>query len=64
VRVVTSDATVVVEVADDGAGGADPAAGTGLRGLADRLEALGGSLDVVSPPGAGTSLRAEIPADS
>jgi signal transduction histidine kinase len=64
VRVVTSDATVVVEVADDGAGGADPAAGAGLRGLADRLEALGGSLDVVSPPGAGTSLRAEIPADS
>jgi PAS domain S-box-containing protein len=62
VRVVASDATVVVEVADDGAGGADPAGGSGLRGLADRVESLGGSLEIVSPPGAGTSLRAEIPA--
>jgi PAS domain S-box-containing protein len=62
VRVVASDSKVVVEVADDGAGGADPAGGTGLRGLADRVEALGGSLEVVSPPGSGTALRAEIPA--
>jgi PAS domain S-box-containing protein len=61
VRVVASDSRVVVEVADDGAGGADPAGGTGLRGLADRVEALGGSLEVVSPPGSGTALRAEIP---
>jgi PAS domain S-box-containing protein len=62
VRVVATDAAVAVEVSDDGIGGADPATGSGLRGLADRVEALGGSLEVVSPPGAGTSLRAEIPA--
>jgi PAS domain S-box-containing protein len=62
VRVAASDATVVVEVSDDGVGGADPAGGSGLRGLADRVEALGGSLEVVSPAGAGTFLRAEIPA--
>lgn len=61
IRVASSDATVVVEVSDDGVGGADPAAGSGLRGLADRVEALGGSLEIVSPAGAGTSLRAEIP---
>jgi PAS domain S-box-containing protein len=61
VRVTAADAGVSVEVSDDGVGGADPATGSGLRGLADRVEALGGSLDVVSPAGAGTSLRAEIP---
>ena len=61
VRVAASDAGVVVEVSDDGVGGAEPSAGSGLRGLADRVEALGGSLEVVSPAGAGTSLRAEIP---
>jgi PAS domain S-box-containing protein len=61
VRVVAGDEWVVVEVSDDGVGGADPAGGTGLRGLADRIEALGGSLEVVSPAGAGTSLRAKIP---
>jgi PAS domain S-box-containing protein len=63
IRVVASDASVVVEVSDDGVGGADPATGSGLRGLADRVEALGGSLEVVSPAGAGTSLRAEIPVE-
>jgi PAS domain S-box-containing protein len=61
VRVVASEARVFVEVADDGVGGADPSAGSGLRGLADRVEALGGSLEVVSATGAGTTLRAEIP---
>jgi signal transduction histidine kinase len=61
VTVTATAALVVVEVADDGAGGADPDGGTGLRGLADRVEALGGSLAVSSPPGAGTALRAEIP---
>jgi PAS domain S-box-containing protein len=61
VRVGVSEASVVVEVSDDGVGGADAAAGSGLRGLADRVEALGGSLEVLSPAGAGTSLRAEIP---
>jgi PAS domain S-box-containing protein len=61
VRVARSDAGFVVEVSDDGIGGADPATGSGLRGLADRVEVLGGSLEVVSPAGAGTSLRAEFP---
>jgi signal transduction histidine kinase len=50
-----------VEVADDGVGGADPVRGSGLRGLADRLGALDGSLSLDSPPGSGTTLRAEIP---
>jgi signal transduction histidine kinase len=48
-------------VSDDGVGGADVALGTGLRGLADRVEALGGHLNVDSPPGRGTRIRAEIP---
>jgi PAS domain S-box-containing protein len=61
VGIAATDGKVVVDVSDDGVGGADAAAGSGLRGLADRVEALGGSLDVVSPPGSGTSLRAEIP---
>ncbi len=64
ISVAASDASVVVEVSDDGVGGADPATGSGLRGLADRVEALGGSLDVSSPDGAGTVLRAEIPLSS
>jgi signal transduction histidine kinase len=54
----------VVEVADDGVGGADAARGSGLRGLADRVEALGGAFAVESPPGFGTLLRAEIPCAS
>jgi PAS domain S-box-containing protein len=62
VRVAAADGSVAVEVSDDGIGGADPSAGSGLRGLADRVEALGGRLEVMSSPGAGTSLRARIPA--
>jgi signal transduction histidine kinase len=50
-----------VEVTDDGLGGADPAAGSGLRGIADRVEALNGRLQVMSPVGIGTTVRAEIP---
>jgi signal transduction histidine kinase len=53
--------TLNVEVTDDGKGGADPANGSGLRGLADRVEALDGRLKVWSPPSGGTRLRAEIP---
>jgi signal transduction histidine kinase len=52
---------LVVAVADDGTGGADRVTGSGLRGLTDRIEALGGRLELSSPPGAGTTLRAEIP---
>ncbi|MBE2314758.1 hypothetical protein DVA67_002135 [Solirubrobacter sp. CPCC 204708] len=50
-----------VEVRDDGVGGADPGRGSGLQGLADRVGALDGSLALDSPPGSGTTLRAEIP---
>ncbi len=64
VRVTPSPRGVLVEVADDGAGGADPEAGSGLRGLMDRVEALDGTLVVVSPPGKGTVVVAEIPCAS
>jgi signal transduction histidine kinase len=52
---------LLVAVADDGVGGADAARGSGLQGLADRVEALGGRLRVESPRGSGTRLVAEIP---
>jgi signal transduction histidine kinase len=61
VSVEVAGPRVVVEVADDGIGGADVAAGSGLRGLSDRVAALDGRLAVHSPPGGGTRLRAEIP---
>ena len=48
-------------VRDDGAGGADPSCGSGLIGLTDRAEALGGTLTIISPPGQGTSIQAELP---
>jgi signal transduction histidine kinase len=54
----------VIEVRDDGVGGADPGRGSGLRGLDDRMAAAGGTLTIVSEPGAGTLLRAEIPCAS
>ncbi|HKY47539.1 MAG TPA: histidine kinase, partial [Acidimicrobiia bacterium] len=53
--------TMVVSVTDDGVGAADPVAGTGLRGLADRLAALGGTLRIVSASGGGTTVTAELP---
>jgi signal transduction histidine kinase len=56
-----ADGRLSVEVIDDGVGGADLRNGSGLRGLVDRVAALGGTLVVVSPPGGGTSVRAEIP---
>jgi signal transduction histidine kinase len=59
VRLVERTAHVVIT--DDGIGGADPAGGSGLRGLADRIEALNGSLRVESPPGRGTRIEAQIP---
>ena len=61
VRLETGDGVLAVEVSDDGAGGADPAGGSGLRGLVDRVEALGGRLRLDSPPGRGTRLTAEVP---
>ncbi|WP_132146923.1 sensor histidine kinase [Kribbella antiqua] len=63
VRVVRSADQVVVEVVDDGIGGADTEHGSGLRGLADRVEAIGGRLRIWSPAGGGTRLEAEIPCE-
>jgi signal transduction histidine kinase len=60
VRAVADHDRVEVTVVDDGAGGADEE-GRGLRGLADRVESLGGTLALESPQGGGTRLRAEIP---
>ncbi len=51
----------MIEIEDDGVGGADPAQGTGLRGLGDRVEAVGGWLAVTSPPGGGTTVVATLP---
>jgi signal transduction histidine kinase len=61
VRVERRNGTLEVEVSDDGAGGADPDAGTGLRGLADRVAALDGSFAVRSEAGEGTTVEARIP---
>jgi signal transduction histidine kinase len=61
VEVTRRSDDVLVEVVDDGIGGADESQGSGLRGLADRVEALGGRLRVWSPAGGGTRIRAEIP---
>ena len=54
---------VTVEVRDDGVGGADPARGSGLRGLADRVSALDGRLEVESGAGTGTTVRAVVPCE-
>jgi signal transduction histidine kinase len=62
VRVHRAHGQALVEVADDGVGGADERAGSGLSGLVDRVEALGGRLSLASPEGAGTTVRAELPA--
>jgi signal transduction histidine kinase len=61
VSVARTNGRAIVEVADDGCGGADPAKGSGLRGLVDRVSALDGTLSVDSPEGGGTRVRAEIP---
>jgi PAS domain S-box-containing protein len=61
VRVSRDDGRALVEVSDDGVGGADASTGTGLRGLADRVAALDGTLEVESPPGGGTRIRADLP---
>jgi signal transduction histidine kinase len=50
-----------LQISDDGIGGADPTQGSGLTGLRDRIEALGGTLEVASPAGAGTRLLTDIP---
>jgi signal transduction histidine kinase len=63
VRAMADGHQLVVDVTDDGVGGADEA-GSGLSGLADRVEALGGQLSLESPAGAGTRLHAEIPCEA
>jgi signal transduction histidine kinase len=63
-RVWRSGGTANIEIVDDGVGGADDADGSGLRGLADRVEALDGHLHVRSAPGAGTVVTAEMPCGS
>lgn len=64
VCIARHDGLLAVEIADDGVGGARPLENSGLNGLVDRVEALGGSLQVESPPGGGTRLCAEIPCES
>jgi signal transduction histidine kinase len=64
VEVTRSDGRLFVEIVDDGIGGADTERGSGLRGLADRVEALDGRLRVWSPAGGGTRVQAEIPCAS
>ncbi len=64
VRLGYFDRTLVVEIADDGIGGAHPGKGLGLRGLADRVEVLGGRFQVRSPDGCGTNIVAELPCES
>jgi signal transduction histidine kinase len=64
VRLDAGPERLLVEIADDGVGGADPRGGSGLRGLRDRVESLEGSLEIDSPPGAGTTVRAELPVPS
>jgi signal transduction histidine kinase len=64
VRIARHRDLLIVEVIDDGAGGADPARGSGLRGLADRVAAVDGHLTVTSPPGGPTVVRAEQPCGS
>ena len=61
VRVRATDRNVVLTVVDDGVGGADPGRGFGLRGLVDRVDALGGRLDVDSEPAQGTRINVELP---
>ena len=61
VAVVADDRALRVEVRDEGCGGADPTEGSGLLGLKDRVEAIGGTMLLTSPPGAGTSVRVELP---
>jgi signal transduction histidine kinase len=62
VQVERTEDGVAAEVADDGRGGADPALGSGLQGIADRVGAMSGRLEVVSPAGGGTAVRVFLPA--
>jgi len=63
VELDAQDGTVTLSIRDDGIGGADPAQGSGLVGLSDRIEALGGTLEVRSPAGHGTQVLIEVPVE-
>jgi signal transduction histidine kinase len=63
VSLAPRDGSLLLSIRDDGVGGADPARGSGLVGLADRVEALGGSINVQSRPGDGTQITAELPCE-
>jgi signal transduction histidine kinase len=62
-RVDGRDGALIFSISDDGRGGADPSRGSGMIGLKDRVEALGGTISVLSPPGHGTALHVKLPAD-
>ena len=64
VEVDARNAAVELSIRDDGVGGADPERGSGLIGLRDRVAALGGTIEIASGPGRGTSVRARIPIDA
>jgi signal transduction histidine kinase len=64
VSITQRNGDAVIDIDDNGVGGADPACGTGLRGLADRIQALDGTFWVASPVGGGTHIHAEIPCGS
>src|SRR5918999_5142108 len=61
VQLTADGERLFVEVSDDGVGGADPAIGSGLRGLRDRVDAIDGKIEIISPPGEGTRLTAVLP---
>jgi signal transduction histidine kinase len=64
VEAALRDGRLHVSIHDDGIGGADPTHGSGLIGLTDRVEALGGTITVTSPPDQGTSVQVELPLDN
>ena len=64
VRALRTEDRLEIEVSDDGRGGADPAAGSGLIGLIDRVDAAGGSMSISSPPGGGTTLTVTLPIEA
>ena len=63
-RLYVNDRSWIVEVSDDGVGGADATRGSGLTGLQDRVDAAGGTLTITSDLGGGTTLRASLPVDT
>ncbi|MGW2787999.1 sensor histidine kinase, partial [Streptomyces populi] len=61
IQAIQREDLLIIEISDDGPGGARAAPGSGLQGLVDRVEAVGGRLSIKSPPGGGTHLRTELP---